>query len=66
MSLYIYVVNLNAVIDRVDTVMRKAIKVEKRVGMVLLFLATGTDYPTIGHLFGVSKATVCLLAAIVC
>ena len=53
-------------IDRTDTVMRKAIEVEKRVGMVLWFLATGTDYRTIGHLFGVSKSTVCLLVKEVC
>lgn len=39
--------------------MRKAIEVEKRVGLTLWFLATGADYRTISHLFGVAKSTVC-------
>lgn len=53
-------------LERKDTVMRKAIAVEKRLGIALWFLATGTDYRTIGHLFGVSKATVCLAVKEVC
>ena len=40
--------------------MRKAVTVEKRVAIALWFLATGADYRTIGHLFGVSKSTFCL------
>ena len=38
--------------------MRKAGCVEKRVALILWFLATNADYRTIGHLFGVSKPTV--------
>ena len=46
---------LRIAIKRSDTIMRKAITTEKRVGMTLYFLATGADFRTIGHLFGVSK-----------
>ena len=45
-------------IERKDTLMRKAIPTDVRVAMAIWFLATGADYRTIGHLFGVSKATV--------
>ncbi len=48
-------------IQRTDTIMRKAVPVEKRVAITLWYLATNTDYRTIGHLFGVSKATVCIV-----
>ena len=57
---------LKATIQKEDTIMRKAICVKKRVAITLWFLATGTDYRTIGHLFGVSKATVCLVVKEVC
>ena len=39
---------------------------EKRVAMTLWFLATGADYQTVGHLFGVSKSSVCLVTKEVC
>ena len=58
--------SLKSAIERQDTTMRQAIVLEKRLGIALWFLATGTDYRTIGHLFGVSKATVCLLVKDVC
>ena len=48
-------------IGKVDTIMRRAIAVEKRVALTLWFLATGADYRTIGHLFGVAKSTVCVV-----
>ncbi len=32
--------------------------------MTLWFLATGADYRTVGHLFGVSKSSVCLISII--
>ena len=41
-----------------DTVMRKAIPVEKKVALTLWFLATGSDYRSVGHIFGVSRSTV--------
>ena len=34
--------------------------------MTLGFLATGADYRTIGHLFGVSKSTVCVVTKQIC
>ncbi|XP_064384383.1 uncharacterized protein LOC135333340 [Halichondria panicea] len=46
--------------------MRKAVPVEKRVAITLWYLATNSDYRTIGHLFGVSKATVCIVVKEVC
>ena len=46
--------------------MRRAVSVERRVALTLWFLATNSDYRTIGHLFGVSKATVCLVTKDVC
>ena len=48
------------------TVMRRAVSVEKHVAITLWFLATGADYKTIGHLFGVSKSTVCMVTKEVC
>ena len=41
--------------------MRRAIPVEQRVALTVWFLSTGADYRTIGHLFGVSKSTVCVV-----
>lgn len=49
-----------------DTVMRKAIPVEQRVALTLWFLSTGSDFRTIGHLFGVSKSSVCFVTRQVC
>ena len=53
-------------IKKTNTCMRKAVGVERRVAIVLWYLATNSDYLTIGHLFGVSKATVCLAVKNVC
>ena len=53
-------------IEKADTDMRKAIPVEKRVALTLWYLAINADYRTIGHLFGVSKATVCVVTKEVC
>jgi hypothetical protein len=46
--------------------MRKAIPTDQRVALTLWFLATGADYRTVGHLFGVSKSTVCVVTKQVC
>ena len=46
--------------------MRKAISTEQRVAITLWFLSTGSDYRTIGHLFGVSKSAVCVVMKEVC
>ena len=57
---------LRSSVTKSDTIMRKAIPTEKRIGLTLWCLATGADYRTIGHLFGVSKSTVCLVTKQVC
>ena len=46
--------------------MRRAVPTDMRVALTLWFLATGADYRTIGHLFGVSKLTVYLVTKYVC
>ena len=56
---------LRASVEKNDTIMRWAIPVE-RVALTLWFLSTGADYRTIGHLFGVSKSTVCIVTKEVC
>ena len=45
---------LRTTIAKTDTITTKAIPTEQRVALMLWFLATGADYRTIGHLFGVS------------
>ena len=57
---------LRSSISRQDTLMRRAVSTEKRVAITLWFLSTGADYRTIGHLFGVSKSTVCVVTKGVC
>ena len=57
---------LRSSISKSDTIMRKAIPTEQRVALTLWFLSTGADYRTIGHLFGVSKSTVCVVTKRVC
>lgn len=64
---FLYVCNeLRSTIEKNDTIMRKAIPVEQRVALTIWFLSTGSDFRTIGHLFGVSKSTVCLVVREVC
>lgn len=53
-------------ISKADTVIRKAVATEKRVALTLWFLATGSGYRTIGHLFGVAKSTMCVVTKEVC
>ena len=57
---------LKAAISKTDTIMRNAVQTEKRVAITLWFLASGSDYRTVGHLFGVAKATVCVVVKQVC
>ena len=64
---FLYLCNeLRADISKTDTDMRPAISVEKRVALTLWFMSTNTDYRTIGHLFGVSTASVCKIRQEVC
>lgn len=57
---------LRASIEKRDTEMRKAVPTDVRVALTLWYLATGADYRTISHLFGVSKTLVCLVTKDVC
>ena len=52
---------LRSMIEREDTRLRKAVPTEKRVALTMWFFATGADYRTNAHLFGVSKSTVSLV-----
>ena len=64
---FLYLCNeLRSSVKKDDTVMRKAIPIEQRVALTLWFLSTNADYRTIGHLFGVSKATICVVTKQVC
>ena len=64
---FLYLCNeLRSSVKRDDTVMRKAIPVQQRVTITLWFLSTNADYRTIGHLFGVSKASICFVTKQVC
>ena len=66
-STFLYLCNeLQTSIQKKDTLMRKAISPNRRLAIALWFLATGGDYRTIGHLFGVAKSTVCLVLKDVC
>ena len=51
---------------KTNTKTRKCIPTEQRAALTLWYLATNTDYCTIGHLFGVSKSTVCVITKDVC
>ena len=57
---------LRSSIEKSDTAMRKAVPVDMSVALTLWFLETGADYRTIGHLFAVSKSTICLVTKDVC
>ena len=64
---FLYICNqLRSHIQRKATVMRTPISVEQRVAVTLWYLATGTDYRTISHLFGISKSSGCLIVKEVC
>ena len=52
---------LRSMIEREDTRLRKAVPTDKRIALTLWFFATGADYRTIAHLFGMSKSTVSLV-----
>ena len=50
---------LQPVIQRHNTHLRRAISVRHRVAVTLWCLATPAEYRTISHLFGIGKSTVC-------
>ena len=53
-------------IKKDDTIMRAAIPVKKRVAVALWRLATNCEFRTIGHLFGISRSTACVIVQEVC
>ena len=46
--------------------MSHCISVQKRVGITLWCLATPAEYQTVGHLFGVSRSSVCEIVHEIC
>ena len=64
---FMYVCNqLRPYIKRKSTILREPISVEKRVAVTIWRLATNVEYRTIGHLFGISRASVCCIVQEVC
>ena len=62
-----YVCNqMRHLIEKKDTTMQHPISVERRVALTLYYLASDSDFHTIGHLFGLSKSTVCVVVKAVC
>lgn len=53
-------------IVRQDTPLRRPVPVEKRVAVTLWWLATGSGYRTVAHLFGMGKSSVCEIVHEVC
>uniref|UniRef100_A0A3Q2NUJ9 DDE Tnp4 domain-containing protein n=1 Tax=Fundulus heteroclitus TaxID=8078 RepID=A0A3Q2NUJ9_FUNHE len=58
--------SLRPYISKAETRMRWPIPVKQKVGAVLWFLGTTSDYRTIAHLFGISRATLCIFVKDVC
>ncbi|KAK0154186.1 hypothetical protein N1851_003732 [Merluccius polli] len=50
---------LRPVMERQDTSFHECVTLKKRVAIALWKLATGSEYRSSGHLFGVSATTVC-------
>lgn len=57
---------LRSRIQRMNTRMRQAISVEKRLAVTLWSLATPAEYRTIGHVFGIARSTVCRIVHETC
>ena len=56
----IYLCNkLRPMMESQDTSFRVCVPLQKRLAIALWKLATGSEYRTVGHLFGVSTTTVC-------
>ena len=57
---------LKAHIEKKNTHLRKSIPAKLRVAVTIWFLSTGTDYRILGHLFGISRSSVCCIVKQVC
>ena len=53
--------HLKGNIERNNTPLRDIISVPQHIGVTLWYLATCTEYRTIGYLFGTASCTVCLI-----
>ena len=51
---------LRADLERQDTEMRKAVTVHRKVALFLYYLASTDSYRSLGNLFGLSRAFVCI------
>ncbi|XP_062302094.1 uncharacterized protein LOC134006997 [Osmerus eperlanus] len=57
---FIYLCNkLRPVMEKQNTNFRRCVPLKKRLAIALWKLATGSEYRSVGHLFGVSITTVC-------
>ena len=66
-STFLFLCNeLREHIQRQDTVMRQPITVEERVALTIWRLGTGAEYRTISELFGIGRATVCVIVNETC
>ena len=66
-STFLYLCDqLKSRIDKQNTVMRNCISLERRVAITLWVLATTSEYRTVGHLFGVTRNTVCVIVHETC
>ena len=64
---FMYVCNqLCSYIKTNSTIMTEPISVEKRVTVTICHLDTNVKYCSIGHLFGISRASVCCIVQEVC
>ena len=57
---------LRVQIERKNTNKHSAISVEQCLAIYLWFLASGVEYRTVAHLFGISRASVCTIVHDVC
>ncbi|XP_071959857.1 uncharacterized protein [Antedon mediterranea] len=52
---------LRPLVERQDTTFRRAIPYRERVGIVIWWLATPTEYRTLANMFGIAISTLCVL-----
>ena len=57
---------LKVYIEKKDIRLRQAIPVKLRLPITVWFLSTGTEYNILGHLFGVSRSSICCIINQVC
>ena len=58
--------NLQPLIQKASTSMRRPVSVERRVAVTLWILATPSEYCSVAHLFGLARCTVCQIVHETC